>query len=73
MKIYSVDINECDYDEWDSFVIVANSKEEAKKLIVERVYSDQKTEFSEAKYFVEGVYTGKSKKPFIMCESYNAG
>lgn len=36
MKLYKLTRTPCDYDEYDSFVIWANSKEEATKLAVDR-------------------------------------
>jgi len=75
MKIYLVNqsVNN-NYDTYDAMVIVADTKEEAKKYSLihsSGEYTWAPIEDLNCSY--EGVYTGESVKPFLLLASFNAG
>ena len=75
MKIYKITFNEYSYDEYDSFIVAANSKREVVSLIKE-----EKDEFKYYSaidwgggYKIEEIKVEDYKYPTIILESYNAG
>lgn len=72
MKIYDIGILEWSWDEYDSFIVIANSKEEVRKLVLEKVYSN-KEDWEKVEIDEIGIYTGKRKDSHIVCDSFNAG
>lgn len=73
MFIYSLSIDEYDYDCCYGHIIVASSKSDALKM-ASKNHGDEGAEvWEKAKIKVLGKYTGQNKKPFIPLSAYNAG
>ena len=86
MKVFKVWVDEWFYDDYDSFVCVANSEDEIRSHIsVDRynrrvidmsgneAYEDSvKFEEFQGEIHIEEVYLNVDK-PYIVCSSYNAG
>ena len=86
MKVFKVWVDKYDYDNYDSFVCVANSEDEIRNHIsVDRynrrvvdmsgneAYEDSvKFEESQGEIHIEEVNLNVDK-PYIVCSSYNAG
>lgn len=67
MKLYKISVDEFGYDEYDSYVVCAESEEEARKITPDNAFwpNDAKIEYlGEAK---EGLEKG------IIVASFNAG
>ena len=73
MKIYFVCTTEWDYDEYDSFVIVAKTKKDAMNLVMGTLYNQKNSFRNIDDYEVLGNYTGKRKDEHIVLASFNAG
>jgi len=76
MKIYLVTRSECDYDEYDGFVVAANSSEEALDCVEEKhnnrkFYSSWPNEG--VKSAKEIGYTKEYKDTTVILGSFNAG
>ena len=61
------------WDKYDAFVLVANTREEAKALIFERSDVQENAFDNLEDYEIYGEYTGKRKDAFILLDSFNAG
>ena len=86
MKVFKVWVDKYDYDNYDSFVCVANSEDEIRNCIrVDRynrrvvdmsgneAYEDSvKFEEFQGEIYIEEVNLNVDK-PYIVCSSYNAG
>ena len=86
MKVFKVWVDKCDYDNYDSFVCVANSEDEIRNHIsIDRYnrrvidmggndnYEDiVKFEECQGEIHIEEVNLNVDK-PYIVCSSYNAG
>ncbi len=69
MKIYLVSIDSCDYDEYDAFVVVANTVDEARSICFN---TSNQAAFKEA----DVTYLGESISeagPHVVLGSFNAG
>ena len=86
MKVFKVWVDEWFYDDYDSFVCVANSEDEIRKCISINEYSGRVItmdgneayenyvafEDSQGEIHIEEVNLNVDK-PYIVCSSYNAG
>lgn len=86
MKVFKVWVDECDYNNYDSFVCVANSEDEIKKCISIDKYNRRVVDMSgnddyedciwfndfQGEIHIEEVNLNVDK-PYIVCSSYNAG
>ena len=86
MKVFKVWVDKCDYDNYDSFVCVANSEDEIRNHIsVDRynrrvihmdgneAYENYITFYDfQGEIHIEEVNLNVDK-PYIVCSSYNAG
>lgn len=74
MKLYKVTANKCDYDEYDSFVLWANTPEEA--LFLAQVEADKDYEDKIGGNFADDANIKEiiePKDPCILLSSFNAG
>jgi len=76
MKIYKIERDSYDYDEYIGFVIVANNRKETKELAI-KVGLDGNHEqdvdmWAAAKIKLISEYTGKRIKSFVIMESFNS-
>ena len=86
MKVFKVWVDECDYDNYDSFVCVANSEDEIRNCISlnqyggrvitmdgNEAYENYITFYDfQGEIHIEEVNLNVDK-PYIVCSSYNAG
>ena len=86
MKVFKVWVDKCDYDDYDSFICVANSEDEIRNHIsIDRYnrrvidmggndnYEDiVKFEERQGEIHIEEVNLNVDK-PYIVCSSYSAG
>ena len=86
MKVFKVWVDEWDYDNYDSFVCVANSEDEIRNHInIDRqkrriIHMDSNETYEDSVWFddfqgeihIEEVNLNVDK-PYIVCSSYNAG
>ena len=86
MKVFKVWVDEWDYDNYDSFVCVANSEDEIRNHInIDRqkrriIHMDGNETYEDSVWFddfqgeihIEEVNLNVDK-PYIVCSSYNAG
>lgn len=86
MKVFKVWVDKCDYDTYDSFVCVANSKDEIRNHISIDKYNRRVIDMSgneayenyvafencQGEIHIEEVNLNVDK-PYIVCSSYNAG
>ena len=86
MKVFKVWVDEWFYDDYDSFVCVANSEDEIKKCISVDKYNRRVVDMSgnddyedciwfddfQGEIHIEEVNLNVDK-PYIVCSSYNAG
>ena len=86
MKVFKVWVDEWFYDDYDSFVCVANSEDEIKKCISIDKYNRRVVDMSgnddyedciwfddfQGEIHIEEVNLNVDK-PYIVCSSYNAG
>ena len=86
MKVFKVWVDEWFYDDYDSFVCVANSEDEIRKCISVDRYNRRVVDMSgndnhedsvkfeefQGEIHIEEVNLNKDK-PYIVCSSYNAG
>ena len=86
MKVFKVWVDEWFYDDYDSFVCVANSKDEIRKCISIDKYNRRVVDMSgndnhedsvkfeefQGEIHIEEVNLNVDK-PYIVCSSYNAG
>ena len=86
MKVFKVWVDEWDYDNYDSFVCVANSEDEIRNCIsIDRqkrriIYMDGNEAYEnyitfddfQGEIHIEEVNLNVDK-PYIVCSSYNAG
>ena len=86
MKVFKVWVDEWFYDDYDSFVCVANSEEEIRKCISVDRYNRRIIDMSgndnhedavnfeefQGEIHIEEVNLNVDK-PYIVCSSYNAG
>lgn len=72
MKLYLVEADWCDYDQYDSFVVWAKSPEEALQLVKDRITfgDDEPTNFDTGAEVTE---IKKPKESGIVLGSFNAG
>ena len=86
MKVFKVWVDKCDYDNYDSFVCVANSEEEIRSRIIDNGYREYVVNMKadndyescvrfdkiQGEIHIEEVNLDVSE-PYIVCSSYNAG
>ena len=86
MKVFKVWVDKCDYDNYDSFVCVANSEDEIRNCISlnqyggrvitmdgNEAYENYITFYDfQGEIHIEEVNLNVDK-PYIVCSSYNAG
>ena len=86
MKVFKVWVDKYDYDNYDSFVCVANSEDEIRKCISIDEYNERVVDMSgnddyensvwfqdfQGEIYIEEVNLNVDK-PYIVCSSYNAG
>lgn len=70
MKLYLVEANWCDYDQYDSFVVWAKSPDEALSLVRAK---DDPTTMNNFKDNVKVTEIKKPKESGIVLGSFNAG
>lgn len=72
MKIYQLEFNRHGYDQYDSFVIMANSKEEAESIVKKDYFEPDWYDSCdwESGYVIEEVEMDKAQ---ILLGSFNAG
>lgn len=70
MKLYLVEADWCDYDQYDSFVVWANSPEEALSLVRAK---DDPTTMNNFNDNVKVTEIKKPKESGIVLGSFNAG
>ena len=86
MKVFKVWVDKYDYDNYDSFVCVANSEDEIRNHISIDRYSCRVIDMSSNDDYEDSVWFEDSQgeihieevnlnvdKPYIVCSSYNAG
>lgn len=88
MKLFYVSAANCGYDDYDSFVIIAQIKKQVQKILERHSYeiSDEEVDVSKTNnvcvpYFsasqepisIEEIKVEDCKKPTIICASFNAG
>lgn len=84
MNIYLVDtVAKVDYDQYDSFVVVADSEEEAKATHPSTLYGEVQSEntdkddlwtpFKDIRVELIGVADSEYKEKTVICSSFNAG
>ena len=86
MKVFKVWVDKWFYDDYDSFVCVANSEDEIRNHISVDRYNRRVVDMSGNEAYEESVKFEESQgeihieevnlnvdKPYIVCSSYNAG
>ena len=86
MKVFKVWAKLVDYEEYDSFVCVANSEEEIRSRIIDNGYREYVVNMKADNYYESCVRFDKIQgeiyikevnldvsEPYIVCSSYNAG
>ena len=86
MKVFKVWVDKYDYDNYDSFVCVANSEEEIRSHISVDRYNRRVVDMSGNDDYEDSVWFQDFQgeihieevnlnvdKPYIVCSSYNAG
>lgn len=78
MNIYIVSVDDYDWDEWISFVVIADDPTEAREICAIKTtsrYSDNQAESFRNRSECELIssYHGKYKRPQIIHGSFNAG
>ena len=89
MKLFKITLDNYDYDDYDSCIIVAESKEQVEELCEKNFFSsdrdfiplvDVENELHEdfdihggQKWIITEVDINSITKPTIICSSYNAG
>ena len=86
MKVFKVWVDKYDYDNYDSFVCVANSEEEIRSHISVDRYNRRVVDMSGNEAYEDSVWFEDFQgeihieevnlnvdKPYIVCSSYNAG
>ena len=86
MKVFKVWVDKYDYDEYDSFVCVANSEDEIRNHISIDRYNRRVVDMSGNEAYEDSVWFDDFQgeihieevnlnvdKPYIVCASYNAG
>ena len=71
MKIFLIEFNECDYDQYCGFVIVAKSRYEVVKIV--KGYNISGVIDWEAGYKIKELKPENYKKSVVILEDYNAG
>lgn len=72
MKIYLITLKECDYDQYDSFVVIAEDKDRAWKLI--RIeHSQDSNIYTENIEEIREIGISNTVKEEIVLGSFNAG
>lgn len=67
MNIYHITLNNWDYDQYDSFVVIAEDEDHAKELIANIISIDQKIEE------ISCIGIANSSISEIVLSSFNAG
>ena len=86
MRVFKVWVDKYDYDNYDSFVCVANSEDEIRNHIRVDRYNRRVVDMSGNEAYEDSVAFEESQgeihieevnlnvdKPYIVCSSYNAG
>ena len=73
MKLYKFTFKDFYYDEYDSFVLLANSRKEVVELVKEKIDWDDDKHQWEQGYTLKEIRIEDYKKPEILLASYNAG
>ena len=86
MKVFKVWVDKYDYDNYDSFVCVANSEEEIRNHISVDRYNRRVVDMSGNEAYEDCIWFDDFQgeihieevnlnvdKPYIVCSSYNAG
>ena len=86
MKVFKVWVDKWDYDDYDSFVCVANSEDEIRNCISIGKYNRRVVDMSGNDDYEDSVWFQDFQgeihieevnlnvdKPYIVCSSYNAG
>ncbi len=86
MKLFCVSAASCGYDEYDSFVIIAESEEQVKYLLDKKGLTDEdvnvenvvnlcilRFDKSQEPITIKEIKIEDFKKPTVICASYNAG
>ena len=86
MKVFKVWVDEWSYDDYDSFVSVANSEDEIRNCISIDEYNERVVDMSGNDDYEDSVWFQDFQgeihieevnlnvdKPYIVCSSYNAG
>lgn len=75
LYIYKVGPVTCDYDEFDSFVVMARSEDEARELAfkeTQQVYHEGQVSFKTAQVHTLGIAQSEVE-PCVVLGSFNAG
>ena len=73
MNIYYLErTDEIGCDEYDSFVVVANSSQEVLKILKRDVVVAMGN-LKSVNCELVGIYVGNKNEPFVLCSSFNAG
>lgn len=67
MNIYHIVFTDCDYDEYDSFVVIAKDEDDAKKLIKWRI------PVGESIKKIECIGVSHKSESKVVLGSFNAG
>ena len=86
MKVFKVWVDKWDYDDYDSFVCVANSEDEIRSCISIDEYNERVVDMGGNNNYEDSVWFQDFQgeihieevnlnvdKPYIVCSSYNAG
>ena len=71
MNIYKLWVDECDYDEYDKFVIIAESEEDALRVLYAK--EDYLQDAWRTDFFIKEIGIANSIEESIVCSSFNAG